>query len=68
MDEIVTIAVNAEDDNGIHTVEVLIDGQPFTRDDMPPYIVHWDSRGAANGLHEIRAKAVDTMGQWRGAV
>ncbi|MEZ4613218.1 MAG: Ig-like domain-containing protein [Caldilineaceae bacterium] len=23
-------------------------------------------RGAANGLHEIRAKAVDTMGQWRG--
>ncbi|MEZ4583028.1 MAG: hypothetical protein R3A10_15570 [Caldilineaceae bacterium] len=34
---------------------------------MPPYIVHWDSRDAANGLHEIRAKAVDTMGQWRDA-
>ncbi|MCB0073552.1 MAG: S8 family serine peptidase, partial [Caldilineaceae bacterium] len=67
VEDIVTIAVNAEDDNGIHTVEVLIDGQPFTRDDTPPYIVHWDSRDAANGLHEIRAKAVDTVGQWRDA-
>lgn len=67
VEELVTIAVNAEDDVGIASVEVWVDGQQFAIDETPPYIVHWDSRDVPNGLHYILVTVTDSAGQWRDA-
>lgn len=63
VDGLVTIAVNAEDDYGLERVDIIVNGSNIARDSTPPYIAHWDSRGVANGLHEVRARAFDSAGQ-----
>ena len=61
---IVTIQINASDDNGISKIEIYIDNVlAATLTTAAPYTFQWNSTTAANGSHTLRATAYDTANQ-----
>ncbi len=61
--EVVSIAVDAQDNTGIDKVEFYIDGQLLSTDNTAPYQYDWDTTGYGNGLsHSIYVKAYDLAG------
>jgi outer membrane protein assembly factor BamB len=59
----VSIQASASDDFGVTRVEFFVDGASIGSDTTAPYQATWDSAGASNGAHTIRAVATDTAGQ-----
>jgi hypothetical protein len=58
----VVVAVDADDENGVEAVEVLVDGVLVGSDDSPPYQVLWDTAVTGDGAHTLVARAVDGSG------
>ena len=58
----VTLAANASDNVAVARVEFLVDGAVVASDTSSPYAASWNSAAAANGTHELRARATDTAG------
>jgi large repetitive protein len=58
----VTLSASASDDRGIGSVDFLVDGVVVGTDTTAPYSTSWDSSGATDGSHAIRARARDTLG------
>ena len=59
---IVTILVNATDEDGIDRVELYINGTLTFTDRSKPYEFHWNTTRVHNGAYEIKAVAYDTHG------
>jgi RHS repeat-associated protein len=58
----IPVEANAGDDRRVERVEFLLDGNEFFEDATAPYATNWDTRGATNGSHTLRARAVDDAG------
>ena len=56
----VPIGVTATDDVGVASVRFLVDGVLIDKDTSAPYSTQWDTTGAADGVHQITAVAIDT--------
>lgn len=56
------VGVNAQDDVGVVSVDLQVDGQTSATDTVAPYVIAWDSRTVANGAHELTAVARDAAG------
>jgi tetratricopeptide (TPR) repeat protein len=59
----VTIQVDASDDNGISKVEIYIDNVLTATLTAAPYTYQWNTTTATNGSHTLRATAYDTANQ-----
>ena len=53
------IVVEAADDTGVASVELLVDGTAIGVDDAAPYSFGWDTRAVPDGIHEVAAVARD---------
>lgn len=58
----VDVSVDANDNVGVASVELQVDGQPAATDSTAPYVIPWDSMSVANGPHELTAVARDAVG------
>lgn len=58
----VDVGVDAADDVGVVSVDLLVDGQTVGTDTTAPYLISWDSSSVANGAHELTAVARDAAG------
>ncbi|NUT55833.1 MAG: Ig-like domain-containing protein, partial [Thermoleophilia bacterium] len=47
------VAVAVTPSYPVRRVVLYVDGVPVSRDASPPYRLHWDSTGAAEGPHEL---------------
>ena len=56
------VEIDASDNVGVTSVAVLLDGAVLGSATSEPYGVPWDTRGSANGTHEIVAVAHDLAG------
>ena len=57
---VTTVTVNASDNVGIVGVQFLLDGAPLGSEDLTiPYSISWDTRTAADGTHQLSARARD---------
>jgi hypothetical protein len=56
----VTVSVEAEDNAGIETVSLYIDGAWIDEDRSAPYVFTWDSTGHTGGDASIEARAFDS--------
>ena len=56
------ITVDAADDRGVTRVEIWIDGGSVARDTSAPYSFVWNTSQAANGTHNVEARAFDAAG------
>jgi subtilisin family serine protease len=65
---IVTVSASAGDNGAVETVRFSIDGTHLAVDATAAdgWSATWDTEGVPNGLHEIRATAVDDLGQTNG--
>ena len=62
----VDVRANASDNSGVAGVQFLLDGQPLGAEDTSaPYERSWDTRGVANGAHQLSARARDEAGNQR---
>ena len=62
LERVVTVAVAASDNFGVHRVE-LYDGTTLVASDArAPYSLSWATRTAPNGLHTLTARAYDLAG------
>ena len=60
----VTVAADAADDNGVVGVQFLLDGAPLgSEDTTPPYSLSWNTTTAVNGPHTLRARARDQVNE-----
>lgn len=60
VDSVVDIFVDAQDENGILTVELLMDGDIIASDNSKPYEFSWDSKSVPYGTsHTFIVKATD---------
>jgi hypothetical protein len=60
---VVTITADAGDDLGVIGVQFLLDGAPLGAEDMAaPYSLSWNTTAAANGVHQLAARARDAAG------
>ena len=59
---ITVVQVDASDDLGVASVDVLLDGWVLGTATGAPYEVAWDTRGSGNGPHELVAVAHDGAG------
>ncbi len=59
---IVNFSANASDNVGVALVDLYIDGAQVAHDPSWPYSYQWDTTGYVEGVHELRAVAVDTSG------
>ncbi len=59
---VITVLVNATDDDGIDRVELYINGTLMFTDRSEPYEFHWNTTRVHNGAFEIKAVAYDTRG------
>jgi tetratricopeptide (TPR) repeat protein len=60
---VVTIQIDASDDNGISRVEIYIDNVLTATLTTAPYTYQWNSTTATNSSHTIKATAYDTANQ-----
>ncbi|MEO1271190.1 MAG: Ig-like domain-containing protein, partial [Myxococcota bacterium] len=60
---VVVFAVEAEDNEGLASLVVEVDGMEIARGSASPLEVRWDSDGVPEGEHMLRAVATDTGGQ-----
>jgi hypothetical protein len=59
----VTVSANASDNTGVTGVQFLLDGAPLGAEDTTaPYTVTWSSTTAADGAHQLSARARDAAG------
>ena len=59
----VDVRATASDNGGVAGVQFLLDGQPLGAEDTSaPYERSWDTRGVANGAHQLAARARDEAG------
>ena len=59
----VDVRATASDNGGVAGVQFLLDGQPLGPEDTSaPYERSWDTRGVANGAHQLAARARDGAG------
>jgi glucose/arabinose dehydrogenase len=61
----VTLSATAADNVGVASVQFKVDGATIADDTSSPYSISWDSRGVANGPHDITAVARDAAGNPR---
>ncbi len=62
----VDVRANASDNGSVAGVQFLLDGQPLGPEDTSaPYERSWDTRGVANGAHQLAARARDGAGNQR---
>lgn len=61
----VSVAASASDDHGIASIEFFVDGSSIGSDTTSGdgWSVSWDTTGATDASHVLRATATDTMGQ-----
>jgi len=59
---IITIGVSANDNVGVASVSLTIDGVALGTDSSSPYAFTWDTTTATNGWHTVIAVASDAMG------
>jgi len=58
-----TVSVNATDNAGVASVQFLLDGAAFgAAIATAPYTFSWDTKTAADGLHNLAAVATDASG------
>ena len=60
---LVTLEAIAEDDHGVAEIELLVDGASLGVDQAPPYQRDWDTTAVADGAHDVKVIARDTIGQ-----
>ena len=58
----VTVAADATDDRGVARVDFFADGALLGSDNTAPYSLEWDTTNAADGAHELSARAGDLAG------
>ncbi len=58
----VSITASATDAVGVDRVEFLVDGALLAADNAAPYSVSWNAAAAANGAHNLQARAFDLAG------
>ena len=59
----VSVGANASDGVGVVGVQFLLDGAPLNAEDTTaPYATSWDTTTAANGSHQLSARARDAAG------
>lgn len=58
----VQVEVEAEDDQGVASVVIAIDGRPTIELAAAPWIWNWDTSGLAPGPYQITATATDAAG------
>lgn len=58
----VALTATASDNAAVARVEFLVDGALLASDAAAPYAANWNSSAAANGSHELRARAFDAAG------
>ncbi|WP_246043772.1 Ig-like domain-containing protein [Geomonas edaphica] len=58
----VNIAASASDNVGVSRVEFYLNNALLSATNMSPYSYSWDSRGVANGIYTLTAKAYDAAG------
>jgi hypothetical protein len=59
------VSASASDNVGVAGVEFRVNGTTIADDTSAPYSISWDSRGIANGQHDITARARDAAGNAR---
>lgn len=59
---IVSIQVQASDDKNVAKVEVFVDGVSLHSFNAAPYLVDWNTKDVAEGVHVIKAVATDDNG------
>ena len=63
VNELITFSADADDTEGVDTVDFLIDGVLHTQDDSAPYETSWDTTMVQNGSHTLTAIVYDSIGQ-----
>ena len=63
VNELITFSADADDAEGVDTVDFLIDGVLHTQDDSAPYETSWDTTMVQNGSHTLTAIVYDSIGQ-----
>jgi hypothetical protein len=59
----ISVSATASDNVGVAGVQFLVDGVAVGAEDTSaPYAVSWDTKGVANGSHNVSARARDTAG------
>jgi cytoskeletal protein CcmA (bactofilin family) len=58
-----SIKADASDDNGIVRVDFYINNAWVASEHTAPYTIEWYSASLADGVHEIKVTATDTVGQ-----
>ena len=66
--DLVTIAVNATDDEGVTAVELFVNGQRLGTDTTAPYQFSWDTTAHPNGNVTLEARAQDAAGNLASAI
>lgn len=57
-----TVSVNAADNVGVASVQLLVDGTAIGTATASPYVFAWNTLGYANGTHTLQAVAKDAAG------
>lgn len=58
----VSIAANATDNVGVSRVEFYLNNALLGATNTPPYAYSWNTKGVANGVYNVTAKAYDNAG------
>ncbi len=58
----VSIAANATDNVGVSRVEFYLNNSLLGATNMAPYAYSWNTKGVANGVYNVTAKAYDAAG------
>lgn len=62
----VTVNVAAQDNNGVASVQLLVNGQPLGREDeSSPFQIPWNTANFANGTYAVSARIRDFAGNSR---
>jgi hypothetical protein len=64
----VEITASASDASGVEKVRFWVDNWYLSFDNSSPYTRTWDTTGWANGVHTLKAQAVDNRGNASGVV
>jgi subtilisin family serine protease len=59
---VVSVQISAEDNVGVISVELYVDGELFATDAAAPFDFTWDTSETANGLHSLEVQAMDAAG------
>jgi hypothetical protein len=59
----VSFSATANDDNGVSKVQFYVDATLVSEDASSPYVVALNTAAYSSGVHTLKAKAIDTVGQ-----